>query len=47
MQPKLKTVYAHHWLDGVKITASGRNELEALNNLRAKLRELKSNGAKS
>jgi hypothetical protein len=44
MQPKLKTVYAHHWIDGVKITAKGRTESEALNNLLEKLKSMKNNG---
>jgi|LakMenEpi03Aug12_release.lakeMendotaPanAssembly.Ray.scaffolds.fasta_scaffold6017071_1 hypothetical protein len=44
MQPKLKTVYAHHWIDGVKVTASGRNETEALKNLLEKLKSMKNNG---
>jgi hypothetical protein len=44
MQPKLKTVYAHHWIDGVKVTAKGRTESEALKNLLEKLKSMKNNG---
>lgn len=40
MQTKLKKVFAYAFRDGVKITASGANESEALNNLRAKLRTM-------
>jgi hypothetical protein len=45
MHPKLKTVYAHHWIEGVKITAKGRTESEALKNLLEKLKSIKTNGA--
>lgn len=35
-----KKVCAHTYRDGVKITASGANESEALKNLQAKIRQM-------